>query len=629
LTYVSDSIVFRIAYLIRLIPRGQSQGLKGFYRVLVALASVAAVVNDDYRLNLRALIVALLASCLYSLSKVTSKIGPRIESKGVKTWETPLMVYMLSGIPPLVMAGIATSRSENVIRASHTAGSWGFGYQLVIFGPPILLHIIFSSSINTAYSFVSTEHIGGALEEPSDIARDAVASTLQSGFWILMIGTWIGEEKSFMTWTQVIALAITYILTVGPRIIAYYPPRLINLLASLVCRRPLPIHAEPWQFPVVLISTVMLFAVLITTNTIFLIDTLAYTHSLSSWISPPTLYLDTLYRPPALRAFDIVIAHSHGESLQTITDLIATFPHINAMGSLSPRVLVYTKDPSFEMNDATVAAIKGEFKGDLAISTLRNIGGPTGSFLHHILYSWAFLPVQTAFLSTDPQTMDNLQLIVNRMNSYFIPPGFPLPDALPKTGFLNLGEQESCHCNECRDSMGWEDSFHQVPTMFAAARPGIPGCGEVLLTYGNNFIASAARIRGMKRDIWQLLYDALMKEDLTNAWAHSPDKMPKPLPGELGSTPSSSAMSGTAKGLLTKVWKGAGQAPGTSKFSPGQVYGRPNSPEWPWLGYTIERLWGVMLQCSRGEMAWACAGLENGARKGGGKEDCGCIDLGL
>lgn len=584
------------------------------------LVSLVIIVNDDYRLNLRALIVALLASCLYSLSKVTSVIGPKIESKGVKTWETPLQVYLLSGILPLIMASIASSRNENVIRAAYLAGSWKFGYQLMIFGPPILLQILFNSSLNTAYPFISVEHIGGALEEPTIEAHDAVASTLQSGFWILIIGNWIGEETTFISWTQVIALTTTYILCVGPKQIAYYPPRLFNIISSFICRRPLLIHSEPWQFPIILLSTVSLFAFLISTNTIFYIDTLAYKHSLSAWVSAPSLFLDAAYRPPILRSFDIVIAHSHGESIQSITDLIATFPHINSMSTVAPRVTVYTKDPDFQMNNDTVAAIKGEFTGDLSIQTLRNVGGPTASFLHHILYSWAFLPVQTAFLVTHPSTIANLQLIINRMNNYFVPPDFPLPDALPKTGFLNLGEQETCHCTDCKDSMGWEDSFRQVPTMFAAARPGTTGCGEVLLTYGNNFLVSAGRLRGIKRDVWQLLYDALMNEDLGNAWAHNSHKMPKALPGELGDAPTSKT------GIFSKVWKGPSQTQGVSRFSPGQIYGRPDSPESPWLGYTVERLWGVLLQCSKGEMVWGCSGLENGFRPKGSKEDCGCIE---
>ena len=103
----------------------------------------------------------------------------------------------------------------------------------------------------------------------------------------------------------------------------------------------------------------------------------------------------------------------------------------------------------------------------------------------------------------------------------------------------------------------------------------------------------------MKRDIWQMLYDALVNEDVGNAWAHNRDKLPKRLEGE----------------------KAMG------RWDPEEgVFGREDSLVHPVLGRTVERLWGILLQCSEGSIAWRCPNLERGWRRGGEREDCGCIE---
>ncbi|KAE8446049.1 hypothetical protein EG329_012557 [Mollisiaceae sp. DMI_Dod_QoI] len=597
LTYVSDSLLFRFAYTLYLLPRGQSTSWRRVYRLLLILICASLAVYDDYRLNIRGLIVLLAGFGFASLAKVVSKIGPRIETKGAQTWETPLQIYLLAGIPPMVLAAVATVKFENLAAASAISQSWTLLYRIVNLGPGILLQIIFSSSMLCAYPFISQEHVGGALEEISEQARDAVASTLQAGFWTFCLGV-LGNETNFVTWTQVIAFTFIYILGVGPKHIGFYPPRVMNLVLRLFRRRPLPIRAEPWQFNFFLITTTVVFAILASTNTTFWVDTIAYHHNLKTWLGPEKLILDTLYRPPQLRCFDIVIAHSEGDPIESITNLVNTYARHWSIQHLAPRVKVYTKDPSFNLTESNAHVLKGEFEGELSIQTLRNVGGITGSFLHHLLYSWEFLPVQSLFLNTNPTTDLVNSLVHTRFEEYFVSAGFPIPDALPKTGFLNLGEHETCWCGGCYDSLGWEDTFHLIPSMWSAARPGSTKCESVLLTYGNNFIASAARLRGVKMEVWQLLYDALVNEDKANAWAHAPEKMPKKLPGE-----------GTI-----------------GRWAEGGIYSEGDSLEKPYLGFTIERLWGVLLQCSTGEVAWKCPSLERGWRTGGSKEDCGCIE---
>jgi hypothetical protein len=586
-----------------LLPRGQNVSFWRFAKVILVILGGVLLVYQDYRVDVQALLYALTSIGLFSLAKVFSRIGPKIESKGTESWETPLQVHLLAGIIPMVLSGFATAKLENLVMAGHIAQSWTVTYRLLNIGPAVALHALFSSSLNGAYPFISEEHIGGALEEPSEPAREAVTTTLQSGFWILVIGV-LSQEHNFIDWLQVIAFTLIYTICVGPKHIGYYPPRVLNIILRLCRRRPLPIHSAPWQFPFFLATTTLIFAVLMSTNVVHWVDTIAFDRSVRTFHVPAEPNLDQIYRPPKVRSFDVVIVHSAGDPVEAITVLMNTVQNHGYLNFLQPQIKLYSKDSIFNSSATTpdVTTLKGPFTGDLTITPLPNVGGPTASILHHILNSWDWLTVQTLFLSTSTIVSDpsSLPLMHQHLFKYFTPMGFPLPDALPKSGFLALGPQEVCNsCESCFDSSGWEDSFHLFPSMFGAANRGEKNCESVMLTYGNNFVASAARIRGMEKEVWQLLYDALVKVDVKNSWAHSKEKLPVMLKGEKN-----------AKG---------------SRWGQGGVYEVPDSLERPWLGMTVERLWGVLLQCSEGRIAWGCGGFGKG-RLGAGREDCGCIE---
>ncbi|KAL2059887.1 hypothetical protein VTL71DRAFT_10042 [Oculimacula yallundae] len=595
-TYVFDSLLFRLAYVFCLLPRGQSTSIRKSYRVIIVWLFSVPPIYLDYKLNNRSIVVAIVGFGLISLSKVISKIGPKFEPKGSGAfrWDTPLHFYLIQGIAPLTISWIAATKYENVIAAHHAFSSWGWFYSLLTLAPGIVLQQLFFASMNNAHPFFPQKHVGGALEDPSENATDAIASTLQAGFWTIIIGV-LGQEKNFLDWMQVIPVTLIYIVCVGPKHIAYYPPRFLNLFIRLFRRRQLPVHPEPWQLFFFSVTTTVIFAILISCNIMFWVDTVAYSRDAKTWLGPATPNLDTIHQPAVLRSIDIVIAHSQGDPISTISSLIDT---ITFHQYFNPRVIVYSKDPSFDMTQETGQKIKGKFGGDLVLKKLSNTGGVPATFLHHILDTWPTMNVQAVFLSTATTNDYTLPLHKKRLTDYFTPMGFPLPDSTPKTGFLNLGESESCFCGQCTDSSGWEDSFHLVPSMFSAARPGTTSCESVLLTYGNNFIASAARIKGVKQDVWQMLYDGLVDTNLDNAWAHKKEKMPVMLPGEEGK----------------------------DRWAKGGVYGSPDSLANPYLGLTIERLWAILLQCSKPEIAWGCPSLEIGWRTGGSKEDCGCIE---
>jgi hypothetical protein len=575
-----------------------------FWIVFLISACLALAVYTDYRLNIDGLMHALASCVFYTLAKAVMRIGPTLE-KRFPSWDSPLYLYLLAGIPLVIATWSAAVRYENLVAANHALASWPVLAWIWNIAPGVILQLLFTTSLNSAYPYSSKERACGALEDPSSDAGAAVRATLHTGFWITIFGA-LGHEHSLVDWFQTLSMLVIYIVSVGPRHIGFYPPRFFNFLTRMIRRKPLAVTSEPWQFPAVLIGTTIMFAVLMSCNVMFWIDTASFNRDAKSWLGPRVAHLDAQYVPPHARSMEIVIAHSPGDSLNTLRELITDYTSIPQVAGFGPNVIIYTKDSSIR----TVKDIGSPYAGKISLQNLYNSGGPTASFLHHILLQWEFFSQQTLFLTTSPTSI-NKELPLNRMRELFIPGSFPLADAGEKTAFLNLGPQSVCHCGDCKDETGWEDSFRLIPSMWGAARPGVEKCESVLLVRGNQFVASAARIRGVQRDVYQLLYDALVKTDMDNAWAHDEKKLPMPLPYE----------------PLMGRW--ARRVPGNGTLGeeilPG-VYGVGDSLEKPWLGLTVERLWAIVLGCSNSEIAWRCSSLEKGWRVGWEKRDCECID---
>ena len=88
-----------------------------------------------------------------------------------------------------------------------------------------------------------------------------------------------------------------------------------------------------------------------------------------------------------------------------------------------------------------------------------------------------------------------------------------------------------------------------------------------------------------------MLYDALTNINLRDAWAHDAAKIPNLGEGKDGQ----------------------------------EAFGEEDSVMSPYLGYTIERLWAVLLQCESAELAWRCPDVGRGWRRGGERGDCACL----
>jgi hypothetical protein len=234
--------------------------------------------------------------------------------------------------------------------------------------------------------------------------------------------------------------------------------------------------------------------------------------------------------------------------------------HLQNMPALSDaHVTIYIKDSG--ANNTYVKQQTGAHN----VTTLPNIGREGETFLNHILNRWHDLARQTIFLQAG---IHNPREFYTHVTNYY---------DRAQTGFLNLGwPGRLCDYENCSDRFGWQDNLHFIPQVCKQVYNSTI-CEKVLLSYKGQFIVSAARIRGINKDIYHDLWQAFIDE---NNPAHQPSNL----------------------------------------------QGRPDSMSAPDFGYTMERLWNLLFQCSSVDVGWKCPTLLSEWRLGGDISDCQCFD---
>lgn len=271
---------------------------------------------------------------------------------------------------------------------------------------------------------------------------------------------------------------------------------------------------------------------------------------------PPHLDLD--YKPTV--DLDVVVS-LYKEPLSHITTLVNVLKESASFPAQSYRLIIYSKD-----EDADVDLIK-KTTGALNVTKLPNVGREGETYLRHMTQQWDNLAKHTAFLQAD---VHNIREFRPRFRDYFDP---------ESTGMLSLGfSGVTCDCNDCGDRWGWHDDTKLVPTLYPDVYGGSAECSRALLSYKGQFIASARRIRGVKREVYEELWKAFVDPD---SWAHQPE----------------------------------------------YVKGNTDKMSAPYFGYAVERLWSILMQCSDLDLAWKCPTLLSQTRRGGSKADCQCFDV--
>jgi hypothetical protein len=252
-----------------------------------------------------------------------------------------------------------------------------------------------------------------------------------------------------------------------------------------------------------------------------------------------------------------LVISMYKEPIEEVAYLISTLKDMPNMPN--PRVHIYIKDI-----DANVEDIK-ESTGADEVTPLPNIGREGETYLKHILDNWDSLAKQTVFLQAD---VHNPREFYPRIRDYFVP---------GRTGMLSLGwSGQVCNCDNCGDRFNLWDTTHLFPEISNRINNATK-CENVVLSYKGQFVASAKRIRGVDKSVYQDLHDAFVNPD---SWAHQEE----------------------------------------------YLQGRPDSMNAPAFGYLMERIWNLLFQCNSMDVAWKCPTLLSGLRIGGNFEDCQCLD---
>ncbi|KAH8799067.1 hypothetical protein F5884DRAFT_687212 [Xylogone sp. PMI_703] len=303
--------------------------------------------------------------------------------------------------------------------------------------------------------------------------------------------------------------------------------------------------------------TVVLLTSLIVTSTC-LLSKVANTKLNNRTPSIPA-HLDHMYISPS--RFDIVVS-MYQEDPIAVKHALSAIKSTSLLRNLQqqPRVILYTKSST-----ANTTILKSLLELD-AVYKLDNFGREGGTYLHHILHNWDELAQQTMFLQAGAH---NLRELIPRIDDFLV----------ANTGMLSLGfAGVTCDCNSCTDRWGWDDNFGVVPSLYSKIYKG--ACGrsqQILLSYKGQFVASARRIRGIPKEIYQGLLKTINSKD---GWSHNRD-----IRGD-----------------------------------------KVDSVDNPYFGHTVERIWSLLMQCSDSEVATMCPSLLSGWRDGGSIEDCQCLD---
>ncbi|KAL7275333.1 hypothetical protein RUND412_001735 [Rhizina undulata] len=294
----------------------------------------------------------------------------------------------------------------------------------------------------------------------------------------------------------------------------------------------------------------------------------------------PRTRLDLDYVPK--REVDIVVS-LYKENLDKLSSTLSTISsYLNSTYSITPKITIYCKDEA--MTDASLILQHVPMASE--IIPLPNRGREGGTYLSHILTNWETLAKHTLFMQAE---IHNLGQFMGRLSDYFHP---------DKTGMLSLGFGGiTCELTNCVDIWGWNDTYKHIPQIYSVLYSEAAPPHQMLLSYKGQFVASARRIRATDKAVWEDLLTLLESDGSPWSRKVGPDV----------------SLSRNESAVNTEMGEQA-------------VVDKLDSPV---FGYTLERVWGLVLQCADTRIAEECPRLwwrrawgGSGARLGA----CQCLD---
>lgn len=277
--------------------------------------------------------------------------------------------------------------------------------------------------------------------------------------------------------------------------------------------------------------------------------------------------------PTPYADIDIVIAR-YDEAASSVADNINALLVTPKIQAKDVRFIIYNKGTQQEDFQHDVAAMISD-QSEVQFQTLDNVGREGDTYLHHIVNNWNNFSTHTLFMQAEPHDLD---LATNYHQTLFI----------PETGFLSLSyESDVCEtCDQCLKP-GWAEDPALLSKLYETSNAG-KKCQNLVLTYRGQFIVSAARVRGNERAVYE---DLLQQLRISESYFHSEE--------------------------YTESRRHRDQE---------------DSVDHAVFGFTLERMWGVLMQCSDPRVGyWAPSPLAVWVRPGwvaGGflVEDAQCLD---
>jgi hypothetical protein len=237
--------------------------------------------------------------------------------------------------------------------------------------------------------------------------------------------------------------------------------------------------------------------------------------------------------------FDIVVAAYARPGIEIAHD-IDDIMSLRTLHNRTTGIYIYNKGPATSQLDRDIRQYLRGAK-TLYIEGLNNTGREGGTYLHHIVSKWDSLARHTLFIQEQPH---DFALLKQRISDYLV----------SGTGFMPLSYEgriwRQCEHLRAGTWTGITESISRVSSMVNSSDT----CEDRLLTFRGQFIVSDARVRSNSKAMY-----AGLSHDLIDAgsWMHAP-------------------------ALLRSPWVNADS----------------DSLEDPVFGYTLERLWGVIMRCS-------------------------------
>ncbi|THV51646.1 hypothetical protein BGAL_0103g00050 [Botrytis galanthina] len=510
---------------------------------------ITLILYNEYRLTIPGIICGVGAFTMTGLSRAFFVMAShKMNDHGDQISSSYHSYILMTTTFGLLMSGcLAYARERNILEFYPEPGA----LALFFISSITVVAAGFSGTSMLAYT-PSSFSAGKYLDARTPFAISDVVVSGLSGILVLLISLAFGPI-SVISWIQFTSYFLAIYCLIGYSKIDIF---LENTLGYIQRRLHYQLsNAAPSPTP----RRIPFFILKISFTTLAIVA--LYVLSLSQLFRlqlGPVSSMDNLYTPVS-SSFDIVIS-AYKETPESIERMLKAIKSTSYLSSHNTRVLIYTKDPT-----VSLSMLKSSTGADI-VERLPNLGREGGTYLSHIVTRWNDLAAQTMFIQAHAH---NIRELIPRIDSYLV----------PQTGMLSLGFSEStCSCNNCGDRFGWTDDWAMVPSLYESIYgSSCTDSTKILLSYKGQFIASARRIRGISRGIYEDLLSAITSE---SGWSHD------------------------------------------SRFVK-----ENDSPDNPSFGFSVERVWGLLMQCASDDrVSTKCPSLLSGMKTGGDVGDCQCLD---